>query len=121
MALEGMRGAIEAQEEPGGPRRDLSHELGALGVGTLGRLEQALPLRRIEIVLQQRERHGAPAVEREALHPRELGLFGREIRGHLEDAAAGLGHAATDPDDLVLGGERSGDRLAVDGPVQHRA
>ena len=118
---EGVGRALPAEEEPRGPRRHLPGQACPAGRRLLGGGEEAAPLPRVEVVLQERERDRTPALARELLHPGELGLLGRQVGGHLEDAAAELAQHQTNAEQLVLAGVRARHRLAVDGAVEHRA
>ena len=90
-------------------------------------LEHPPPRLGIVVVLRERERDRPADRGRELAHPRHLALgrgevFAERARGReLEHAGAELAEHAADAEQLVLGRERAGHRLAVDRHVRDRA
>ena len=88
-----------------------------------GEVEHPLPLVGILIVLDHRERHRSVDLCREPQHPVHLAVGAVEVlaehtgRRELEDARARGGESASHREQLVLGRERPGHGLAVDGAV----
>jgi hypothetical protein len=81
----------------------------------------------VHVVLGEREAHGSPDLRGQAAHPVHLLLGSRQVLSHhaggceLEDAVADLAEHAPDAEELVLGREGAGDRLAVHRAVHQRA
>ncbi len=82
---------------------------------------------RRRVDLDHAERDRPVDLGAQALHPLQF-LLGRDdvlagdaLRGQLEDGPPAGCHGPAEAEQLVLGGERSGNRLAVDGSVAERA
>jgi hypothetical protein len=114
----------KAEQHPEGPGRDLRIDLDPVLERLARTLQLVTPQVRRSRRLDHGERHRPFDVGRQLGHPVELAhrrfvrtLPGHALRSHLEDATAARGHRPAKAEQFLLGGVRSGHRLAVHGAV----
>ncbi len=119
--------AFEAEEDRNRAAADLRDQALAGARGRFAMRELALPLRRVDVVLEQQEHHRAARARGDAAHHLHVAIEARRIFAddagvhHLDEAVAARVHRAGNGDEFVLARIGARHRPAIDRDVDRGA